>query len=144
MAKSETQNQRLELMALTRPNKTRRLAGVCPALAHQEAVGWVDGRVWNLTDRFWRSKPSLLAGHSDLLQTLLPPSRLRLDMNCSSEHSSEADYRCPKCFQVHYPHHFQLDGSLFFLLSTCLILEFVLQGGPLQTKLVAKVIFPKI
>ena len=69
------------------------------------------------------------------------PSRLHCHLDYRSRHCSQANFRCPKCFQVHYLHHFPLDGSQFFWMSAHSILEFILWGGLLQTQLVAEVIF---
>jgi len=74
----------------------------------------------------------------------LPHNRLRCHLEYPSSHSRLANFRYPKCFQVRYPHQFRLDDGRFLWSRGHLIFEFVLQGGPLQTKLVAKVIFPII
>jgi len=77
------------------------------------------------------------------IQRLLP-NCLHSHSDYPCPHCSLANFRCPKCFQVCYPHHFWLDDHWFFWFRGHLISEFVLQGGPLQTKLVAKVIFLRI
>jgi len=71
----------------------------------------------------------------------LPPSRLHCHLNYGSPHSSQTNRCCPKCFQVNYHHHLLLDGSRFFWFCAHSTIEFVLQGSPLRTKLVAQVIF---
>ena len=89
--------------------------------------------------------PDLRCHCPDLLRIRhLPFSHLRPHLDYPSHHSSWDNFRCLKCFHVHYPHHFQLDDGWFSWFSGHLILVFVLQGGPLRTKLVAKVIFPTI
>jgi len=70
----------------------------------------------------------------------LPPSCHHSHLDYPSHHSSHANFRCQKCFQVHYPHHFQLDNGWYFWFDEHLILEYILQGGHLQTKQVATVI----
>jgi len=67
------------------------------------------------------------------------PLWCRLDY--PSHHASYANYQCRKCYQVHYHHQVLLDGGQFVWFGGHLIHELMLQGGPLQTKLVAKVIF---
>jgi len=74
----------------------------------------------------------------------LSPSRLRCQLDYPSPQSSQANFRCLKYFQVYYPHCFLLDGGRFFSFNPHSTLQFILQGGPLQTKLVAQAIFPKI
>ena len=68
-------------------------------------------------------------------------NRLPCHLHYSSRHSSLANHRCLKWFQVRYPSRFQLDDGWFSSFGGHLRFEFVLQGGSLQTKLVAKVIF---
>ena len=70
----------------------------------------------------------------------LPCNRLPCHLDYPSHQSSLANFRCPKCFQVCYPCLFWLDDSWFSGFSRHLRLVFLLQGGPLQTKVVAKVI----
>jgi len=72
----------------------------------------------------------------------LPPSHVCCQLESPSPHSNQANYWCPKCFQVHYLHPLPLDGGQFFWFRIHSILDFVLHGGPLQTKLEAQVIFP--
>jgi len=74
----------------------------------------------------------------------LPPSRHPSHCDYPSGHCSQANFRCQKCIQELYPYHFQLDDGQFIWLDGHLILEFLLQGGPLQRKQVAMVIFLKI
>jgi len=64
------QKRRLETTGLAKPGKTRGLTGMGPGLAHQEVAGRVFGQVWNRTERFFWSKPRLLAGYPDPLLTL--------------------------------------------------------------------------
>jgi len=71
----------------------------------------------------------------------LPPSYLRSRLDYHSNHSSQANCRCQKCFQMHCNYHIQLDDVRFFWFGGHLILQFILQGGPLQTILVAMVTF---
>jgi len=61
---------------------------------------------------------------------------LRSDGEYPRHHSN---HRCPKCFQVRYHPCFWLAFGWFSALVGHLRLQFLLQGGPLQTKLVAKV-----
>ena len=77
---------------------------------------------WSLTsvladsiqdDSVWHSHPTAL-GFPDrrchclaLFQILrLPPSHLCCHLQCPSTHSSQANFWCPKWFEVHYLHHF--------------------------------------
>jgi len=71
----------------------------------------------------------------------LPRYRLQYDVDHPSCDSSVANFRCPKCFQVCYPRQFRLDHRKFSGFGAHSRFEFVFQGGPLQTKLVEKVIF---
>jgi len=71
----------------------------------------------------------------------LLPSCLGCHLHYPSSHSSKANFRCPICFQVHYPHHCWQDGSGLVWFGGHSITEFVVQGGPVQTKLMAQVIF---
>jgi len=72
------------------------------------------------------------------------PHCLRCHLDYASPHSSWANFRCPKCVQVHNPHHHLQDGSRFVRFGGQSIPEFALHGGPFQTRLVAHVIFPTI
>ena len=65
-------------------------------------------------------------------------NRLRCHLDHRSPHSGSANLQCLKCFEVSYPHHFRLDDSWFFGFGGHLIIEFGLQGGPLQRKVAAK------
>lgn len=47
----------------------------------------------------------------------LPPSCLRSHLDYPSLHYSQANFHCPKCFLVHYPHSSQIDDSWFCLFS---------------------------
>jgi len=67
--KPDNSNRRLELAGLANPGKTRRLRGTGPGLAHQSAAGRVLERVWNGTERLFRSKPGPLAVYPDPLLT---------------------------------------------------------------------------
>jgi len=71
----------------------------------------------------------------------LPCNRYWCQLDYPSHYSSLPNHCYAKCFQVHYPHHFRLDDGWLFWISRHWIFEFDLQGGPLQTKLRAKVIF---
>ena len=66
---------------------------------------------------------------------------LRWQLDYPSRHSSLADHRCPKCFQVCYTRRFWLDDGWFSRFGGHLRFELVLHRGRLKTKLVAKVIF---
>jgi hypothetical protein len=70
------------------------------------------------------------------------PLHCRLDY--PSCYSNLANHQCPKCFQVRCPRCFQLDDGWFFKSGEHSRFQFVLQGGPLQTMLVAMVMFRKI
>jgi len=71
----------------------------------------------------------------------LPGNSLCCHLHYPSCHSSLANVWCPKCIQVCDHCNFWLDNGRFIWFSGHLIFEFILQGGPLQTKPVAKVIF---
>jgi len=58
-----------------------------------------------------------------------------------TRHFSLANHRCPKSFQLRYSRRFRLDDSWFSGFGGHLWFKFFPQGGPLRTKLVAKVIF---
>jgi hypothetical protein len=99
----------------------------------------------------WHSSPTAMGYSNAQCNRLAPYPIQHLPGNCLSWHfdhprchSSLANVLCPKCFQLHCPHHFRLDDTWFFLFSTYWILQVVFQGGPLQTKVVAKVIFQTI
>jgi len=55
-----------------------------------------------------------------------------------------SQFRCLICFLVNYPHHSRQDGGRFVWFSEHSIFDFVLQADPLQTKLLAQVIFSTI
>jgi len=74
----------------------------------------------------------------------LPRSCLCSHLDYPSSHSSWANFRCPKGFQVHYRHYFRLNDSWFFWYGGHSLFDFVLQGGSLRAKLGAKVIFVTI
>jgi hypothetical protein len=65
--------------------------------------------------------------------------RCRLDH--PSHHVNSASICSVNCLQVYNSHHFRLDDGLYSGLARHLIFEFILQGSPLQTMLVAKEIF---
>jgi len=69
---------------------------------------------------------------------------LRCCLDYPRRNSSFADFHRQKSFQVRHPAHILLGASQFFGFSKHSIFKFVLQGGSLQTKLVANVIFPTI
>jgi len=71
-----------------------------------------------------------------------PCDRLRCPFDYPSPHSSLAIFDSLKWCCVCYPPHFWLNDSQFFWFNRHLIFEFLLWGGSLQKKLVAKVIFP--
>ena len=73
-----------------------------------------------------------------------PPSHLRYHVDHASLHSCEANFWCSKWFQVLNSHQFLQDVGGFIWLSRNWLFEFVLQGGPLQSKLVAQVIIMTI
>ena len=68
--KPEIQNQRLDLMGITKPGENRGLPGTGPGLDHQYEAGRVFGWSWNRTKPFFWSKPGSLAGYRDRLLTL--------------------------------------------------------------------------
>ena len=71
----------------------------------------------------------------------LPPSRHHWHFHYPGYSSSQAKFRCRKGFQLHFLHHFRLDDGRITRFGGHAILEVFLQGGPLQTKRVAMVIF---
>jgi len=68
-------------------------------------------------------------------------NHLPCHLDYPSRHSSSANHLWPKCFQVGYRRRFRLDDGWFSGFGGHLQSEFILQGGPLQEKLMAKVIF---
>jgi len=99
----------------------------------------------------WHTHPATLVFRDSQCHCLplyqierLPCNALLCHLDYPSHHPSKANFRCLKCLQVHYPHHFRLDDGLCDLSGQNLICEFILQGGPLQLRLVAKVNFPTI
>jgi len=68
--KPKMQHWRLEPTGLATPSKTRRLTGMGPYLARQEAAGQVFGPFWTRTDPFFQSKPGRPAGYPDPFLTL--------------------------------------------------------------------------
>jgi len=89
---------------------------------------------------------SVLSGRSMPMSCFISdPSPLHnsfhYQLNHPSCNSSVANCQCPHCFQVWYANHIWLDDSLFFRFCGHLISEFIFLGGPLQTKLVVKVIY---
>jgi len=72
----------------------------------------------------------------------LPASSLSCHLDCPSPQFCQANFWCPECFQLPYPHRIQLDDGQFFAFGGHFILDFFLQGGLLQKQLVAQVIFP--
>ena len=74
----------------------------------------------------------------------LPPCSHCFCLDYLSHGSSQANFWCRKCFQIHHPQHFLLDNSRLFWFRENSLPEFILSGGPLQTMLVAAVIFLKI
>ena len=57
-------------MGLSNQGNIHELMGQGPGLACQESVGRIFGLVWNQTDLFLWSNPSLLAGYPDPFLTL--------------------------------------------------------------------------
>ena len=72
----------------------------------------------------------------------LPLNRFRCRSDYPSHHCSLAKFSRQTSFQVRYAHHSGLGVSRFYRFGGHSIFQFVLQGGPLQTKLLAKVMFP--
>jgi len=102
----------------------------------------------NLEHLAWRSHPTAPGIPDPRCNCLAlyqiqrpPPNRLRCHLDYLRPHCSQANLQCPKCFQECYPHHFQLEDSWLSWFGGYSIFEFILQGGPSQTKVVAKVIF---
>jgi len=71
----------------------------------------------------------------------VPCKSLHCYWDYSSRHSSQANVQCWKCIQVCFNYHFRVEDSWFFRFNRHWIFEFILQGGSLQTQLVAMVIF---
>ena len=88
-------------------------------------------------DRWWHSLALYLIH-------CLPLNWFRRHLHYGRGHSSQANFPCPKFFQVQYSHHFLLNDGWFVWFGAHSILELFLQGGSSQTELVAKVIFSKI
>jgi hypothetical protein len=55
---------------------------------------------------------------------------LRFHRNDPIGHSSLANFRCPKCIQMHCDHLVLLDDRWFVWFSSHVIFEFILHGGP--------------
>jgi len=96
----------------------------------------------------WQWQPSALGIPKPWCQCLtlyrihrLPHSSPRTWLDYPNHNFSSADIQCWKCFRLGSSNQFRLEASCVFWFGRHLILEFVPQAGPLQTKLVAKVIF---
>jgi len=81
----------------------------------------------------WQAHPSALGFpepqcHPQAGYWICCPSPIRHHswLDYSTHPSSQANFRCPKCFQVHYLHHFRLDNCRFVWLGGHLILDFFL------------------
>jgi len=74
----------------------------------------------------------------------LPPRHFCHQSDYPGNKSSQAKCWCPKWFQMHNLSHLWLNGGRFVLFGEHLLPEIVSEGGSLQTKLVAKVIFSTV
>jgi len=102
----------------------------------------------NLGILAWRLNPAAVGSPDPRSYCLVldqiqrpPRNRLRCHFQYLRPHSSWVYLQCPNCFQVRFPHHFRLDDGWFFGFGKHSIFEFILQGGPLQSKVVAMEIF---
>jgi len=101
---------------------------------HEYLVGhWHQGAL-GLSERQCPCRAQYLIRH-------LAPSRHHLRLGYPGHHSSQANFQCQKWFQVHYRRNFRLKEGWFIWFDGRLLLEFFLQAGPLQTHLVAMMIF---
>jgi len=86
---------------------------------------------------FWHPRCHCVALHQI---HCLPPSYLHCHFSYLSHHSCQPKFRCWWCFQVHHPYDCLLDDSQFSWFGWQWILVFILQEGPVWTKLVVKFI----
>jgi len=87
---------------------------------------------------------SLMRLLSTLSDSLSASHLSLLSFGLFKAHSSQADLWFPKCIEVHDPQHFPRENGRIISFGRHSALEFVPQGGALQTELVAQVIIQTI